>query len=797
VRGHDAASGPERTANARGPGADGGKVRGLERALPLVRAVVVSLGLCLGGGARADDGEPLAVPVPAATGRITGVVVDGVTRAPLGEVVVVARGEAGERSTTADEDGRFALDDLPPGRWRVDVVASGLVSRPAHVRLDAGASAEVTVVGVRTRAWHDDVHVIEVVSSASGASAAPVEHRVGRVDVRYLPGSFGDPVRVVHDLPGVARAPFGLGALIVRGKDPEETAYSVDGLDVPLVFHFGGLTTVVNGALVDDVVFTPGHAGVRYGRNLGGRVELRTRAEVPDRTHGFASLDLFQATAFVDARLGSDTALSVSLRRSYIDAVLSPILSGGDQSVRAPRYWDGQIKLLHRFPGHGSLEGLVLVADDRFQVLAPDDASATDPLSYVAGFQKAMFRWRQGLAGGWRHELSVGVGPERRALVLTGDDALEEQIRVDVREELVRETPVGLSWRLGLDLHTGSLRYRYAVSRFGPEEEGKAGLVAPAMYLEATWRRGALSLVGGVRSEIETFTNAKTGFSATLWGVDPRLTAHVDLGPTTAMRVAVGRHTSFPTLRQLYPATTGTLGDGSRDLGAAWALQSSLGVDQQLPRGLSLAGTFYLDHLFDLVVGREERFRFFQVPPAQGALDGGPYANDGLGRTYGLELMLKLQTAVVTGWVSATLGRSERTDRLGRTALFRYDQPVVLTALASAQLPHRWRLGARVRYATGNPYTPVDNRIYDLDDRVFVPLLGDPGSARTPPFWSLDLRVDKEWVLRRGALAIYLDVQNATNRRNLELLGWTDDYRDLDGVLGLPILPVFGLRGSW
>ena len=51
-------------------------------------------------------------------------------------------------------------------------------------------------------------------------------------EIRYLPGSNGDVVKAIQNLPGIARPPLGIGQLIVRGTNPEDTAYYVDGTGI-------------------------------------------------------------------------------------------------------------------------------------------------------------------------------------------------------------------------------------------------------------------------------------------------------------------------------------------------------------------------------------------------------------------------------------------------------------------------------------------------------------------------------------------------------------------------------------
>ena len=61
----------------------------------------------------------------------------------------------------------------------------------------------------------------------------------------------------------------------------------------------------------------------------------------------------------------------------------------------------------------------------------------------------------------------------------------------------------------------------------------------------------------------------------------------------------------------------------------------------------------------------------------------------------------------------------------------------------------------------------------------------------------LDLRIEKRWKIRNeGGITLYLDVQNVLNQRHPEATVYGYDYRDTDDILGLPILPIIGVRGE-
>src|SRR5690606_11275830 len=67
-----------------------------------------------------------------------------------------------------------------------------------------------------------------------------------RRQLTTVPGTFGDPIRVVQNLPGLARSPFVTGFLLIRGSNPDDSGVFIDGHRVPLLFHFLGGPSILN-----------------------------------------------------------------------------------------------------------------------------------------------------------------------------------------------------------------------------------------------------------------------------------------------------------------------------------------------------------------------------------------------------------------------------------------------------------------------------------------------------------------------------------------------------------------------
>jgi hypothetical protein len=160
------------------------------------------------------------------------------------------------------------------------------------------------------------------------------------------------------------------------------------------------------------------------------------------------------------------------------------------------------------------------------------------------------------------------------------------------------------------------------------------------------------------------------------------------------------------------------------------------------------------------------------------------------GAAYGMEVLLRRKVGRVTGWLAYTLSKSERVFSCGlRPSDF--DQRHVLNVVVQARLPWKLILGGHLYVATGRPYTSIgDDGLATLRN-----------NARLPTFVQLDLRLDREWLFKKWALAVFLEILNVTYSQSVFGI-YTP--QDMNGVPLLNsqelnafrwILPTIGVRG--
>ncbi len=215
-----------------------------------------------------------------------------------------------------------------------------------------------------------------------------------RREINRIPGTGGDALRSIQSLPGVARPPGFAGLLIVRGSAPQDTHTFIDGSNVPLIYHFGGLSSVVPTELLDKIDFYPGNFSARYGRVMGGIVDAGLRS--PDTRctgdygkptnkdgcyHGMAEVDLIDGRLLLQGPIGplKHWSFAAAARRSWIDTWIKPVLEQAGAGVTtAPVYYDYQL-IADNKPTHDSDLSLRFYgSDDRLEILIKDPA-AEDP----------------------------------------------------------------------------------------------------------------------------------------------------------------------------------------------------------------------------------------------------------------------------------------------------------------------------------------------------------------------------------------------------------------------------------
>jgi TonB family protein len=682
--------------------------------------------------------------------------------------------------TITDSLGRFAFHSLPCGPITFKVICPGYEQLVENEVIKRGEAKEITY---HIQRFSYSEYEIVVYGKAEKKEVA--KYTLTLNEVRKVPGLGGDAVKVVQALPGVARSAFGSGAIIVRGSGSGDTRYLLDGVSLPLLFHFGGLKSTYNSDALATIDLYPGGWGTRYGGALGGVVEIKGREPKTDRVHGYLDGNLFDASVFLEGPITKDLSFLLTLRRSYIANVISfvvkDVLHYNLFMTAVPFYWDyiGRMDYKPDKNQHfyltlfGSKDKLDLITSQVRGGSTEIDA-ATNSLTSEQYFHMGILGWDWTLSPLWKNELRYSLTKFSGGIAAFGFFKMQgDELSHYFRDQLSYSPNDRFSLNGGVDAFIEP----YDLTLIIPGAENRIvkdtshytfGPIGA--YVNAEWRPlKKLLLIPGIRydyypelrhyrgSTIPEFWNYNMSNSQPTSGEPSvRLSAKYELVKNHLIKGSLGTYNQTPQPQgQAIDKMWGT-----PDLPAEKGSQYVVGHEWQITDLIHSDVQFYYNQQWDNA--RSANAADIAANPSNLQ----KYYSDGKARMWGMELMLRHdQGKQFFGWLAYSLSRSERYDYMEKKwDLFGKDETHNIQLVGSFRFAGNRELGARIRYVTGDPTTPVLGvKWFDATNRQYVPQYGPRNSARMDPFFAIDMRYERKFIFKSWIWDIYLDVVNLSN----------------------------------
>lgn len=746
-----------------------------------------------------------------------GIVLEMGTKRPLVNFPILITTPDGETlETQTDANGKYEAAVYPIGNITVQCAYPEYETSVREVELTEGDRTSLRI-WMKNLNYRED----ELVGVYRKPSADVARRTLTMEEVKRVPGTFGDPVRVIQSLPGAARSPFGSGLLIIRGANPEDSAVYVDGIRIPLIYHLGGLVSILNPDLIDSVDYLPGSYGVNYGRSLGGVVDVKTKQEFPEDNQFFWSTDIIDSGGLVQGRVG-DWGVAIAGRRSYID-VFIPLFTKNQNFTVSPKWYDYQVKVQQLDRANGSLSIFAFGYRDKLTAgTNADTAQGSDPdfqgdFGSTNSAHRAYIQWKHNFSDDWNMTITPSYGIDKTSFDVGGGLRItQDQPMFEIRAETRWAPSEKFNLLLGTDTVLGGfafeaeLPFSFAdVASFDPLAErnpvafsGSGYFYTPDVYLQTEIHplkdTDRWIVYPGLRfgsGQIWDIDNPDPLLQVQGW--DPRISSRLKIGEHGTLKGGMGLYSQWPQPFEVWRP------EGSTELQMEKVLSAEIGMEQQIIPGLNADISVFGKNLYDLIVDN----------PDATSTEALFYVNEGIGRVYGMEAIIKQDPINnIFGWISYTLSRSERNDYPNRTTslaadetpgspssgdwyLFDLDQTHILTGVLGYQLPKDFGVSSQVQYVTGNPYTPYSGGIYDLDQDFYTGYsTATYNSERLPDYFAVNLRADKTFTFEKWQLDTYADFLNVIRGENPEFVVYNYDYTDRRYIRSLPFVPSIGFE---
>lgn len=329
-------------------------------------------------------------------GSLSGTLIDKNTLRPIMGAGVLLN--PSNLATITDSAGIFRFSGLVPGSYNITITSLGYkVVSLNNVLITNG---NINVITLEAEPTASSLAEVTVSGRRATARAASIEtplsvQKMTTEEIKRNPGGNFDVSKVVQSLPGVGGGVGGGGFrndIIIRGGAPNENVYYLDGVEIPVINHFGtqgsggGPQGILNANFIEEVKLSSSAFDARYDNALSSVLQFRQKSGNDKRTQGNVILSATELALTLDGPLDKKTTYLASVRRSYLQLLFQAI----DLPIR-PNYWDFQFKTTTKINPTTTLSFLGLGAIDEFKFAAPK--SATPEKLYVINSNPIINQW--------------------------------------------------------------------------------------------------------------------------------------------------------------------------------------------------------------------------------------------------------------------------------------------------------------------------------------------------------------------------------------------------------------------
>lgn len=723
---------------------------------------------------------------------ITGFVKDAAT----GEVLIGANlyNSLLQNGTATNAYGFFSYTTTQDS---VNILVSYVGYKPQHLSISLTKNIELEILLIPGKEL-DEI----TVSAAQGIDETTQMSIVSlsAAQIKAIPVLMGetDVLKALQLLPGVQSGTEGSSGLYVRGGGPDQNLILLDGVPVYNASHLFGFVSVFNADAINHIDLVKGGFPARYGGRLSSVIDITLKEGNNESLKGEGAVSLVSAKFTLDGPIKDKTTFLISGRRTYMDAILMPIIkarSGGDNTA-GYFFYDVNAKINHRFS-----------AKDRIYLsgyFGRDQAQAANKERFrrdeIEETRKEDFRLKWGnitTAFRWNHIYSpqlfgnVTLTYSRYML-----DVFSKYRRQEKLGEISRFQEHTSHYYSGINDIAAKIDFDF---RPKPEHQLRFGASAirhnfnPGVLAYTTISAVDTSLGSQPKTAAEFFVYAEDDFALSsrlkfnlgvhisgflvddefYRSIEPRLAFMYNLPRNVAIKASYTRMTQY--IHLLTNSGIGLPTDlwvpSTKKVKPQRASQFAAGVVKNAD-GFELSLEGYYKQTSSLIEYREGA-TYISLEN-----DWQEKVTEGSGQSYGLEFLINKKHSRWTGWLGYTLSWNYRQFdevNFGKRYPYKYDRRHDLNVMANYKLSPQISFSANWVFGTGNAisipegeYPLITNPGFEnLENKIeMIPYYPRRNNMRMAAYHRLDINADWTKTTKWGERTWSASVYNAYNRKN-------------------------------
>ncbi|TSA36714.1 MAG: TonB-dependent receptor [Porphyromonadaceae bacterium] len=506
----------------------------------------------------------------------------------------------------------------------------------------------------------------------------------------FLPSLAGesDIIKTLQLMPGIQSGNEGTTGLIVRGGSPDQNLFLVDGIPLYNISHLYGFLSVFNEDAINNVDVVKGGFPAKYGGRLSSVIDVRLREGNPEKHEVKVNLGLIASGFSASGPLIKNRATyMVSARRSFLDLFTRPValvnkIMGKDYGSSIYSLGDLNAKLSFNLSPKNRLYLSFYAGQDRYG-RNTEMTSRTDSLTQNGTYAESL-RWGNVLGSlAWTHvfgdKLFMNTSLSRTSYHLQSD---YENSQVLTTKNDVFRSDLTVSYLSDIQDYSARVNFDYALSGYHHINFGTVGT-------SYRFSPGVSTLVSKVDSTVISLSTPINKLQS--GSVDFYIEDRIELPSGFYTRAGL-RSSNYFTANKSYFAleprlSMGMMFSGNLNLQLSYSkmqqplhLLSNSGLG--MPTDLWVPSTDSIPpqqcHQFSIggsktfkgfTVGIEGYYKRFSNLISYG--EGASFlmnsknwqsmiVQNGIGKAYGAELLIRKEEGKLKGWLSYTLSWNKR-----------------------------------------------------------------------------------------------------------------------------------------
>ncbi len=741
-----------------------------------------------------------------------------------GEALIGANIFIKEISTGASSNvtGYFVITDLKPGTFEIVVSYVGFRTFSQSVTLKANENKRIDVYlppdiiqGEEVIVTGDSVRTIERLFSkpVSRIDLSPVQ--LGKVPQAVE----SDLLRTLQSLPGIVPVSDFSSAIYVRGGTPDQNLFLLDGTDVYNPEHAFGLFSTFNMDAIKKVEVYKGGFSAEYGGRLSSVINVTNNDGNRNNFEGKVSLSLLSLNTTLQTPIGNIGSLSGSLRRTYFDQTLAKVIDD------IPDYYflDGNLKAFFDLSPTNKLSVSFYGGIDDLNFVLDKERPESFGFEYVWGNQTGSINWRSIITPKLFGNFWITGSRFFSDFDFDDVDFYEENLIRDVTLKGALEYFYSDHWKFKFGFEqknvSGSLKQGFTGGRVDVSKHR----ILYSLYFTTDWRPNPLwDIEAGIRAE---YFDSDKDYK----NIDPRLTIKYRLSETSSLKFSSGLfHQYANRIPRLFFVSIWTSAD--EYVKGSSASHFILGYQREIARNIEFEVEAYYKN-YSNIYSYNPTF-LADITPESYTEDNLPLFsttkglfNEGKGKSYGVEFLLRKDIGAITGWAAYSLAATEFSiERINKGIPFapRHDRTHAINIVANFDLNNfwnelnrkpfitsdkKWSLGLNFTFFSGQPITlPASvyfiNQFPDWEpnSRSLAIYPAGINEFRLPYYSRLDLSLTYEIDYGGWSLSPYLQIFNLLNRKNVWFIEYKNEIKggvikqEINNVTMFPILPSIGVN---